>query len=95
MATLHLIQSSPYQTTALSRCLEQLHEKDAILLLENGVYATSISYQLTKKASTPCFALEADLKARGIDQLDSSITVIDYKKFVELIAQFDNSLTWN
>ncbi|OAJ33564.1 sulfurtransferase complex subunit TusB [Piscirickettsia salmonis] len=98
MTTLHLIQSSPHQSTALSRCLAQLENQDGILLLENGVYAACNSYSLNKQIhplSSPCFALRADLAARGITNTDPMITMIDYQKFVDLVTQFDNSLTWS
>ncbi|MGJ3494603.1 tRNA 2-thiouridine synthesizing protein B [Piscirickettsia salmonis] len=100
MATLHLIQSSPYQSSALSRCLTQLENQDGVLLLENGVYAACNSYSLSTQIhllSSPCFALRADLTARGITDtdIDPMITMIDYQTFVDLIAQFDNSLTWS
>ncbi|ALB23455.1 tRNA 2-thiouridine synthesizing protein B [Piscirickettsia salmonis] len=98
MTTLHLIQSSPYQSSALSRCLTQLENQDGILLLENGVYGACNAYSLSTQIhplSSPCFALRADLTARGITDTDPMITMIDYQAFVDLIAQFDNSLTWS
>jgi hypothetical protein len=39
MSTLHIVSSSPFETNALQSALKFVSPSDAILLIENGVYA--------------------------------------------------------
>jgi tRNA 2-thiouridine synthesizing protein B len=65
---------------------------EPILLYEDGVYAAvkdAASESLIKQALErhPVYALQADLKARGLTSLADGIQVIDYTGFVELVEQ--------
>jgi tRNA 2-thiouridine synthesizing protein B len=64
---------------------------DAILLIENAVYG-----QLNGDNCRPdvkLFALEADLKARGVTA-QSDLMVIDYAGFVSLCTEYDKVVSW-
>jgi sulfur relay protein TusB/DsrH len=67
-------------------------ESCAVLLLQESVYLLlqPLSHSLT------LYVLEDDLQARGIsnEQIPSNIELINYAKFVDLIASFDKSTTW-
>jgi sulfur relay protein TusB/DsrH len=59
------------------------------MLIEDGAYAalpgTSIEKLMKKALEThPIFAIQADLKARGVDKIIDGIQVCDYSCFVTL-----------
>ncbi len=88
--TLHIVSQSPYQGSALDECLEIIAADDDVLLIGEGVYACQgpISDRL---ADHPIYALEPDLLARGIK---TTITGIDYQRFVALTVIHPRSISW-
>jgi tRNA 2-thiouridine synthesizing protein B len=89
---LHTINKSPFQNSALENCLRIARDGDVILLLEDGVYATvagtvksSLIEQALKRHMV--YALEADLKARGLGNLVKDIRVASYGDFVDLVEK--------
>lgn len=63
-------------------------EGDCVLLLEDGVY-------LALSLETPCFAIKADVLARGLsDRLPDNVIQIDYSRFVTLAAQATKVVSW-
>ena len=66
-----------------------MREGDALLLIEDAVYAASDELLRGHAAA----ALESDVAARGVS-LPAHITVRDYDGFVEWVAGHDNSVTW-
>ena len=76
---------------ALVENLQFVLPEDTILLIEDGVY-TLLDDNLLKR-DYDLFALEIDLKSRGIKiaQHDVSIT---YGKFVSLCAEADHISNW-
>lgn len=93
---------------ALLRCLSLLADGDAVLLIEDGVYAaqdTSANAALWKKhagtnagtnaGTMPCFALESALAARGIsDNILSHFDVVNWQQFVALATQYNKVISW-
>jgi len=74
-----------------------------VLLIENGVYAVmatgshaSSVKQALNQRQLRIYALEADLKLRGItrEQMISGIQTIDYAGFVDLAAENDKVQSW-
>ena len=65
MATLHLVSLSPAESRALEHCLARVGEGDAIVLLENGVYAAK-DRRLRAAGRITVYALRPDLEARGL-----------------------------
>ena len=86
---LHTINKSPFQNSALENCLRLARDGDVILLLEDGVYASAVG---TVKSSLieqavrrhAVYAIEADLKARGLDKLIKEVRIASYGDFVDL-----------
>lgn len=91
---LHIVSVSPLASTGFADCLGMASPNDAIILIENGVYA-AISPQIIAPAPCPIFVLEADLTARGLTQQKlKNIKLVDYSGWVELTATFPKSLSW-
>jgi tRNA 2-thiouridine synthesizing protein B len=89
---LHTVNKSPFQNNALENCLRVARGGDVILLLEDGVYAavagTTKSSQIEQALKRHVvFAIEADLKARGLGQLIDNIRIASYADFVDLVEQ--------
>lgn len=96
MATLHLINRSPARSDALAACLRVLAAEDALLLIEDGVYA-AVEDAAAAAALTGhvCHALAADVAARGLQRhLARDVRVIDESGFVALAAQCDRVMSW-
>jgi tRNA 2-thiouridine synthesizing protein B len=89
---LHTVNKSPFQNSSLENCLRVAQQGDVILLLEDGVYAASVG---TAKSSLieqavkrhTVYAIEADLKARGLANLVKEIRIASYGDFVDLVEQ--------
>lgn len=72
--------------------MEFIGDDDVIILIEDGAYAAAaktaksnlVEHILNKNK---VFALQADIKARGIDSLIESVDIADYEIFVDLIEQ--------
>ena len=85
MAALHTVN----RLSALASCLETASDNDAILLIEDGVYAA------TQKQPRPLLAIDIDVQARGISsRLTAEATVVSYAEFVELTVQHNPIVTW-
>ncbi|MEK7223555.1 MAG: sulfurtransferase complex subunit TusB [Pseudomonadota bacterium] len=89
---LHTVNKSPFQNSALENCLRLARDGDVILLLEDGVYAAAVG---TVKSSLieqavrrhAVYAIEADLKARGLDKLVKEVRIAGYGDFVDLVEK--------
>jgi tRNA 2-thiouridine synthesizing protein B len=95
---LHMINRSPLGSPSLESALRVATKGAPLLLLEDGVYAarpgtTAEGLVASALAAHPVYALEPDLKARGIAQVIEGIKVIGYDGFVELVEQH-NPVPW-
>ncbi len=90
---LHIIKTISALEDAVLLCSEQ----DAILLIEDAVYAANPQHQAFSKVKhNKVFALQSDSQARGmVNRISPSVTVVSYSGFVELTAKHDKSLTWD
>ena len=87
---LHTINKSPFRTNNLESCARFLDKDDVVLLFEDAVYAAEAG---TSKSSlvenilktNKVYALQSDLKGRGVTNLISGVEVADYDKFVDLV----------
>jgi tRNA 2-thiouridine synthesizing protein B len=91
---LYLVNKSPMMTLNLESCLDIAPAGDPVLLYEDGVYGALKSSRLAGKISQALqhhsiYALDADLEARGIQQIVEGIQVIDYDGFVGLVEEHD------
>lgn len=89
---LHTVNKSPFTHGTLDECARFTTEGSLILLIEDGVYAAKAgtSYeprlaQIMKRAVV--YALEADIKARGVGKLVDGVKVVNYDGFVDLVEE--------
>ncbi|HEX7034615.1 MAG TPA: sulfurtransferase complex subunit TusB [Pseudomonadales bacterium] len=87
MAVLHLVN----RAAALDACLAAARDEDAVLLLEDGVYAAVAALAPAR----PLHALEPDVRARGLSaRLADHVTVVDDAAFVRLVEQHQPVVSW-
>jgi tRNA 2-thiouridine synthesizing protein B len=87
MAVLHLVN----KPAALTACLRVAAEDDAVLLLEDGVYAAARALAPDR----PLNALEIDVRARGLaDRLAAQVDVVSDAQFVMLVESHRPVVTW-
>jgi tRNA 2-thiouridine synthesizing protein B len=100
MSTLHTINKSPFDRNSLDSCLRVISDNDAILFIEDGVYAaTGTSFSDAVKAaanSHSVYVLGPDLSARGMkeDGIVEGVKVVDYEGFVDLVTENDKVNSW-
>lgn len=97
MTTLHTVNK---QGDCLARCLSLTAPGDAVLLIEDGVYAAaeteanSAAWE-NAPAGLTCFALESDLAARGIsDKMLPLFDAVTWQQFVALTVEHDKVISW-
>jgi tRNA 2-thiouridine synthesizing protein B len=97
MMTLHTLNRAPSHAALLTDCLNACHRGDALLLLEDGVYCAlnSLETPLQLPDDVSCFALEADVAARGLSgRLLANVTLVDDAGFVQLCCDHARSISW-
>lgn len=95
MATLHLINQSPSRSDSLEACLRVLAANDAILLIEDGVYAGLADTETARALAGVGYALTADLEARGLQgRLGAGIGSVNDNGFVALCIRCDRVMSW-
>lgn len=104
MKTLHILNKSPSHPFPASQCALFYSKHDAIILIEDAVYYTTLSaYQQFSNAPEfkaagivpTIYALKEDAEARGvISNNNTGIEYVTYEGFVELTASHDKSTTW-
>ncbi len=98
---LHTVNKSPFEKSTFDSCLKHARAGDAILLIEDGVYAavkgTAIADRIAAEPDgIALYALGPDLAARGIANgaLAATVKVVDYGGFVDLVAEHNVSQAW-
>ena len=97
MSILHLVNKSPYERNSLDTCVAYCGEGDAVLLIEDGVYAAiEAGAAASKLSGLDVSVLGADLAARGIAEgkLVDGVKVVDYGDLVDLVEAKDNIQSW-
>ncbi len=98
MSILHVVNKSPYERNSLDTCVAYVRDGDAVLLIEDGVYAAMNGGAAAGKLAGlgEVCALGADLAARGIgeDKLADGVKVVDYAGFVDLVEAKDKVQSW-
>jgi tRNA 2-thiouridine synthesizing protein B len=92
---LHQVFVSPFRSPTLSLCIERLADDDAILLLQEAVYALQhpIMEQL-QLLPQPVYILRADALARGLHSLSHEHLYISDAQWVALTLTFENIVSW-
>lgn len=97
MSILHIVNKSPFTHSTLQSCLAVCSNQDAVLLMEDGVYAalqTSELHSLTIQG-LKVYVLSCDAEARAISQkISSSFQLINYEKFVQLTITHNCVQSW-
>ncbi|RMF41466.1 MAG: sulfurtransferase complex subunit TusB [Alphaproteobacteria bacterium] len=101
MSTLHTVNKSPFETRTLESCLAHCRPGDAVLMIEDGVYGalsgTALSDRVAAKAgAVKLYVLTPDIAARGLpeDRMIAGVTGVDYRGFVDLVAEHDRTQAW-
>ena len=101
MSQLHTVNKSPLDRNALESAVGHASKGNAILLIEDGIYGamkgTAKSALITDAIGDISFyVMGPDLKARGIDEskVIDGIKIVDYKGFVDLVAEHDATQSW-
>ncbi len=95
---LHTVNKSPFNNSALDECVRFATQGSPILLLEDGIYAakagTGYSPKLTEiLANHDVYVIEADLEARGVNDIADGVKRIGYDGFVDLVEKH-KTLPW-
>lgn len=97
---LHIVNKSPFQTSTLETCLRIAQPGNALLLIEDGVYAATVGSAAEAALRQACsalkvYVLQPDLEARGMTaKLLDGVTPVDYGGFVDLTVQYHSSHSW-
>ncbi len=92
---LHTVNRSPHQNSSLADCLALCADDDAVLLIEDGVYAAIAPGAALREAPDKVYALQADIDARGLgSRLAEGVTVVDDAGFVRLATEHDKVVSW-
>ncbi|MCG6200270.1 sulfurtransferase complex subunit TusB [Psychromonas antarctica] len=94
---LHTVKTSPFQTLAISNCLDLLADGDTLLLIEDAVVASQADHPLYAQLKLLAdqgrlMVLDADLEARGIQNRIG--TRCSYLDFVALVIKHQSQLAW-
>lgn len=92
MSTLHILNKASLEHPACQDCLRALDKKDALLLIEDGVYLTQ-RYSIAHK-SVRVLVLQHDLHQRGLSPLQNHMEIIDDAGFVEACGEYDRVVSW-
>ncbi|MFZ2649098.1 MAG: sulfurtransferase complex subunit TusB [Burkholderiaceae bacterium] len=97
---LHIVNKSHAQTSSLQSCLRLAKPGQALLLIEDAVYAATTGGAASSGVADAVrrlkiYALQPDLEARGMaGKLLDGVTPVDYAGFVDLVAEHPNNQSW-
>jgi len=97
---LHTVNKTPYERNSLDSCLAHTRKGDAVLLIEDGVYAamkgTAPAKKLEEAAkNVAIYVLQPDVEARGIaGRIMDGAKLVDYAGFVDLAAEHPTVQAW-
>lgn len=97
---LHIVNKSPFQTSTLDTCLRMAQPGNALLLIEDGIYAATVGSATEERIRASCvtlkvYALQPDMDARGVTaKLIDGVMLVDYAGFVDLTVEHSTSHSW-
>lgn len=93
---LHKISHSPFESQALRQCLTRMHREDAVLLTEDAVYALQAAdlTELKLQEVANLYALEDDIKARGVESPLMNCKHVSYHDMVVLCLDYSHVIAW-
>ena len=90
--TLHQVFTHPNQHPSLDDCCQA---GDALLLLQDAVYAATQELTLMSLPGLKLYALENDILARGISIANPQISVINDQQWLALCLEHHKVISWN
>ncbi|WP_237056663.1 sulfurtransferase complex subunit TusB [Microbulbifer sediminum] len=90
--SLHIVSKSPFSSTALADCLTSFIEGDALVLIEDGVYALSGALK-SQPVVGPVYCLAADAQARGLT-IPAAVEAIDDDRWASLCTEHNPIVSW-
>lgn len=92
---LHLLNKAPSQSECYQQLSATVQAGDAVMLIENGVYAAIQADTVLPKVSK-IFVLTSDFEARGLsgETLSDKLELVDQTGFVDLCCQFQKVVSW-
>ncbi len=101
MAILHIVNKSPFERNSLESALAYAKNGSGILLIEDAVYGASEKTKFadavkSRVGDVKVYVLDPDYQARGLGNIGKvdGVEAVDYKGFVDLVAQFDVAQSW-
>lgn len=94
--TLHIVNQSPFSSNALQDCLENFAQGDALLLIEDGVYALQGDF-FRAIPGARIYCLQVDTAARAQQATASAkpnVEVINDVRWVQLCTQHNPIVSW-
>ena len=97
---LHIVNKSPTERSTFESCLEHALPGHAVLLIEDGVYAATRGSPGAQRLKSidpgiRVYVLSPDLEARALAKsLVEGVQAVDYRGFVDLVAQHPRVQSW-
>ena len=95
---LHIVNKSHLQTSSLASCLRLAKAGQALLLIEDAIYAATPAGAAATGlagAQLKLYVLQPDVEARGMTgKLIDGLSAVDYRGFVDLVAEHPNNQSW-
>lgn len=93
----HSINQSPFSSNIWADCLSSVKHDDCLVMINDGVYGVLGGHPYAQAlANKTCYAIEEDVKKRGLDKLaiNKDIIFINYARWVELVVQHPLNQSW-
>lgn len=97
---LHIVNKSPTERSNLASCLAHALPGHSVLLIEDGVYAATRGSAAAARLAEALpkikfYVLAPDLEARAMSHaLLEGVMPVDYRGFVDLVAQNPRIQSW-
>jgi tRNA 2-thiouridine synthesizing protein B len=97
---LHIVNKSPTERSTLASCLAHALPGHAVLLIEDAVYAATRGSAVAERLTAALrdirfYVLAPDLEARAMaDALLEGVVPVDYRGFVDLVAEHPRVQSW-
>lgn len=96
---LHIINQSPFDSSALDDCLRVAGANCSLLFIENGVYAllglTEKQQQQLQQNNITLYFLQADIDARGLQhKCCADLNTVTDDGFVGLVVEHSSNQSW-
>lgn len=96
---LHIVNKSPFECSGLQSCLRVAEPGAAVLLIEDGVYAATVTDSTSPLRAAAgklrFYALAPDVEARGMQgRIIQGVELVDYAGFVDLVTSHNVVQSW-